>query len=144
MGLTARLISQHFGVLGERVADAIADIDPETATDAERDRLSATLRDTARVLAQARAVFDHERSGVANLRALIANDEKAAAKLAARLAAGTISEATVALFRDALAANKARLPLEMQEQHDALACMDRLQKILDAMSRRQRWPAQAA
>jgi hypothetical protein len=144
MGLTARLISQHFGVLGERVAQAIADIDLETATEAERERLSATLCDTARVLAQARAVFDHERAGVANLRTSIANDEKAAGKLAERLAAGTISAATVALFREALEANKARLPRELQEQADALGCMDRLQKILDAMSRRQRLSAQAA
>jgi hypothetical protein len=144
MGLTARLISQHFGVLGERVAHAIADIDLETANEAERERLAATLCDIARVLAQARAVFDHERAGVANLRTLIANDEKAAGKLAERLAAGTISVATVMLFRAELAANKARLPRELQEQADALACMDRLQKILDAMSRRQRLSAQAA
>jgi hypothetical protein len=144
MGLTARLISQHFGVLGERVSQALADIDPETASEAERDRLAATLRDTARVLAQARAVFDHERAGVANLRTLIANDEQAAGKLAERLAAGTISDATVALFRAALEANKARLPRELQEQNDALACMERLQKILDALSRRQRLSAQAA
>ena len=133
-GLTARLISKHFGVLGERVSEAIANFDPETATEADRDRLAATLRDTAQVLATARAAFDKEHADVANLRTLIANDEKATEKLAERLAAGTISEATVTLFCDELEANKARLPQEMQEEDDARAYMDELQRIIDALS----------
>lgn len=130
-GRTARLISTHCGVLGARVSEAIANFDPETATDAERERLAATLRDTAHVLAQARAAFDKERADMARLRALIANDEKAAEKLAARLAAGTISEKTVTLFRNTLAANKARLPQQMHEEPDARSHMDKLQKIID-------------
>jgi hypothetical protein len=133
-GLTARLISKHFGVLGERVSEAIANFDPETATEADRDRLAATLRDTAQVLATARAAFDKEHADVANLRTLIANDEKATEKLAERLAAGTISEATVTLFCDELEANKARLPQEIQEEDDARAYMDELQRIIDALS----------
>eukprot|EP01032_Pedospumella_encystans_P033974 gene33974-38398_t len=38
--LTARLITKHFGALGDRVSEAIANFDPETATEADRDRLS--------------------------------------------------------------------------------------------------------
>ena len=133
-GLTARLISKHFGVLGNRLSEAIANFDPETATEADRDRLASTLRETAQVLASARASFDKEHNDVISLRTLIANDEKATEKLAERLAAGTISEATVTLFCDELEANKARLPQKLQEEADARSYMDELQKIIDALS----------
>lgn len=133
-GLTARLISKHFGVLGNRLSEAIANFDPETATEADRDRLASTLRETAQVLASARASFDKEHNDVISLRTLIANDEKATEKLAERLAAGTISEATVTMFCDELEANKARLPQELQEEADARSYMDELQKIIDALS----------
>lgn len=134
-GLTARLISKHFGALGDKVSEAIANFDPETATEADRDRLAATLRETAQKLAAARASFDKEHADVVRLRELIANDEKASATLADRLAAGKISEATVSLFCDELEANKARLPVEMQEEADAQEYMNELQKIVDAFSR---------
>jgi len=133
-GLTARLISKHFGVLGDRVSEAIANFDPETATEADRDRLADTLRATAQMLASARSSFDKEHGDVVNLRNLIANDEKATEKLAERLAAGTISEASVTMFCDELEANKGRLPQELQEEADAKAYMDELQKIIDALS----------
>ena len=133
-GLTARLIAQHCGVLAERVSEALANVAPETATEADRDRLAATLRDTAQVLASARVAFDKEHADAAKLRALIASDEQATDKLAERLAAGTISEATVTLFCDELEANKARLPQE-QEEADASVYMDELQKIIDTLSR---------
>ncbi len=133
-GLTARLLSKHCGVLGERVLEAIANVDPATATGDDRDRLAATLRDTAQLLANARAAFDQEHADVAKLRALIARDEQATDKLAVRLAAGTISEATVALFCDELEANRARLP-QAQEQADARAYIDGLQAIIDTLGR---------
>lgn len=133
-GLTARLISKHFGALGDKVSEAIANFDPETATEADRDRLAATLRDTAQKLAAARSAFDKEAADVSRLRELIDNDEKASATLAERLAAGKIAEATVSLFCDELEANKARLPLEQQEAADAREYMDELQKIVDALS----------
>jgi signal transduction protein with GAF and PtsI domain len=133
-GLTARLVSKHFGALGDRISEAIANFDPETATEADRDRLVDTLRDTAQLLATARAAFDKEHKDVVNLQTLIASDERAAEKLAERLAAGTISEATVTLFCDELESNKARLPQEVQEEADARAYMDELQKIVDALS----------
>jgi len=134
-GLTARLISKHFGVLGDRVSEAIANFDPETATEADRDRLADTLRATAQKLAAARGSFDKEHADVVNLRNLIANDEKASATLAERLAAGKISEETINLFCDELEANKARLPQEVQEEADAQQYMDELQKIVDALSK---------
>ncbi len=133
-GLTARLISKHFGALGDRVSEAIANFDPETATEADRDRLAATLRETAQLLAKSRAGFDKEHADVVNLRNLIANDEKATETLAERLAAGKISEATVTMFCDELEANKSRLPQEEAEAADAKAYMDEVQKIVDALS----------
>jgi hypothetical protein len=134
-GLTARLISKHFGVMGDKVAEAIANFDPETATEADRDRLAGSLRNVAQKLAVARAAFDKEHADVEKLRTLIANDEKVTETLADRLASGKISEATVNLFCDELEANKAKLPQEMQQESDAQAYMDELQKIVDAFSK---------
>jgi signal transduction protein with GAF and PtsI domain len=134
-GLTARLVSKHFGVLGNKISEAIANFDPETATEADRDRLAETLRETAQLLASSRAAFDKERNDVISLQNLIANDEKATETLAQRLAAGTIAEATVTMFCDELEANKGRLPQEIQEEADAKAYMDELQKIVDALSK---------
>jgi hypothetical protein len=133
-GLTARLISKHFGALGDKVSEAIANFDPETATEADRDRLAGALRDVAQKLAVARVSFDREHADVEKLRALIVNDEKASATLAERLAAGKISEATVNMFCDELEANKAKLPIEIQQEADAQAYMEELQKIVDAFS----------
>jgi len=132
--LTARLISKHFGALGDRVSEAIASFDPETATEADRDRLADTLRNAAQKLASARSAFNKERADVSRLRELIATDEKAAETLGERLAAGSISEATINLFCDELEANRNRLPQEIQEEADAQAYMDELQKIVDALS----------
>ncbi len=133
-GLTARLITKHFGVLGDKISEAIANFDPETATEADRDRLADTLRETAQKLAAARSSFNKEHADVVKLRELIVNDEKASTTLADRLASGSISEATVSLFCDELEANKARLPLEVQEEIDAQEYMSELQKIVDALS----------
>ncbi|MFA9215786.1 MAG: hypothetical protein ACEQSK_01650 [Sphingomonadaceae bacterium] len=134
-GLTARLISKHFGVLGDRVSEAIANFDPETATEADRDRLADSLRNAAHKLAAARSAFDKEQADVVRLRQLIATDEQAAGTLAERLAAGQIAEATITLFCDELEANKARMPQELQEEADARQYMDELQTIVDALSK---------
>ncbi|WMW80970.1 hypothetical protein RF679_01490 [Undibacterium cyanobacteriorum] len=133
-GLTARLISKHFGALGDKIAETIAGFDPETATEADRDRLAATLREAAQKLASARASFKQESGDVQRLRELIKSDEKVSLSLAERLSAGSISEATVNLFCDELEANKARLPIEEQEAADAQEYMNELQKIVDALS----------
>jgi len=132
--LTARLITKHFGVLGDKISEAIANFDPETATEADRDNLAATLRQTAQKLAAARSAFEKERDDVVRLRNLIETDEKAFDTLAARLQAGSISEATVNMFCDELESNKARLPVEIQEEADAQEYMGELQKIVDALS----------
>ena len=132
--LTARLISKHFGALGDKISEAIANFDPETATEADRDNLADTLRQTAQKLAAARGTFDKERQDVNKLRSLIENDEKAFEVLATRLQAGTMSEATVNLFCDELESNKARLPVELQEEADAKEYVNELQKIVDALS----------
>jgi signal transduction protein with GAF and PtsI domain len=134
-GLTGRLISKHFGALGDTVSEAIANFDPETATQADRDRIQDTLRSTAQKLAAARAAFDKEHADVVQLQKLLASDEKATETLAARLQAGTISEAAVTMFCDELEANKAKLPEEIQQEADAKAYMDELQQIVDAFSK---------
>ena len=132
--LTGRLISKHFGALGDKIASAIATFDPETATEADRENLQGMLRDTATKMATARASFDKEHTEVVDLVALIANDEKVSEVLIERLTAGTITEAAVTAFCDELEANKKRLPVEQQEEIDAKAFMDELQQIVAALS----------
>lgn len=134
-GLTGRLISKHFSVLGDKVSEAIANFDPETATEADRDRMQATLQSTAQKLASARASFAKEHDDVVKLQNLLASDEKALEVLAQRLEAGTISEATITVFCDELEANKTKLPNEIQEEADAKQYMDELQSIVDAFSK---------
>jgi hypothetical protein len=133
-GLTARLISKHFGTLGDMLAQSIARYDPETATRTDRDHLAERLRDTAQKLAAARASFTREQADVVTLRELIANDEKALLTLSEKMASGQISEATVGLFCDELEANTNRLPMEIQEQDDARDYMTQLQLIVDSLS----------
>jgi signal transduction protein with GAF and PtsI domain len=134
-GLTGRLISKHFGALGDKVSEAIASFDPETATQADRDRIQETLMQTAQKLAKARAAFDKEHADVVQLQTLIANDEKAAEKIAERMQSGAISEAAVKMFCDELEANKGRMPEEVQQEADAKEYMSELQQILDALSK---------
>jgi lantibiotic modifying enzyme len=132
--LTSRLISKHFGAIGDKVAMAIANFDPETATEADRDELASNLRETAQKLAQARISFDKEHADVTSLQTLIAQDTQAAATLTARLTAGTLSEAQVTLFLDELEANKGKLAGEQAEEDQAREFRDELQKIVDGMS----------
>lgn len=133
-GLTARLLGKHFDAVGDKLSATIAAWDPETATEADRDRLNALLMETAQKLAQARKSFNKEHDDVVKLRAMIANDEKVAETLGAKLAAGAISEAAVTKFLDELEAEKARLPGEIQEEADAQQYMDQLQQVVDAFS----------
>ena len=135
-GLTGRLISKQVSVIGDKVSEAIANFDPETATEADRDGLQATLQSTAQKLAAARASFNKEHEDVVNLQRLMDTDEQALVVLGQRLAAGTVSEATVTVFCDELEANKAKLPSEIQEEADAKTYMNELQSIVDAFSQR--------
>lgn len=133
-GLTARLLGKHFESVGEKLSETIASWDPETATEADRDRLQSTLMETAQKLATARASFDKEHNDVEKLRTMIASDEKVAESLGDRLASGSISETAVTKFCDELEAEKARLPQEIQEETDAKEYMGQLQQVVDAFS----------
>jgi chromosome segregation ATPase len=133
-GLTARLLGKHFDSVGDKLSETIAGWDPETATEADRDRLNASLMDTAQKLAAARTSFNKEHDDVVKLRTMIENDEKVAETLAAKLAAGTISESAVTKFCDELEAEKARLPEELQQEADAKQYLDQLQQVVDAFS----------
>lgn len=132
--LTGRLIAKHFMGLGDKLAQAIASFDPETATEADRDRLQANLREVAIKLEEARTSFNKENQDVVSLKSLIENDEKALEVLAQRLAEGTITEAAVNLFCDELEANKSRLPQEEQEANDAKEYLSQVQQILDGIT----------
>lgn len=133
-GLTARLISKHFGKLGDTLAEALASFDPETATEADRDRLQATLTDAAIKLAKARTEYQKESTDVTKLEDLIRKDTTLAATLAERLATGEITEDTVNLLCDELEANKARLPIEIQEREEAKMFLDEIQQIVDILT----------
>jgi hypothetical protein len=133
--LTGRLALAHFGALGDRVAEAIANFDPLTATQADRDQLADTLRQSATKLAGARISFDKEHADVVSLLKLITDDSKVFDTLAERLAAGTVKESAVTLFCDELEANKGRLPTEVEEETAAKEYMDQLQQIVDSLSK---------
>lgn len=134
--LTGRLIAKHFGALGSSLASMIANFDPETATEADRDNLAATLRDVATKYAKAKIAFEKEAKDVTELKTQIANDENVAAALVDRLTAGQIDEATATLFCEELEAAKSRLPQEVQEETEARAFMDEVKSIVDEMSDR--------
>ena len=79
--LTGRLITKHLGALGTTIAGMIANFDPETATEADRDALAARLRDIAGRHAKAKAEWQKEEADVVALRKQIATDTDVAAKL---------------------------------------------------------------
>lgn len=134
-GLTARLVSKHFGALGSNVAEIIVNFDPETATEADRDAVRIKLQGEAQKLAVARREYDKERKDVLDLQAMIATDEKASEVMIARLEAGSIKEEVVTQFCDDLEANKARLATEQLEESNAQEVMDELNKLVDLLSK---------
>lgn len=132
--LTGRLVIKHLGALGNNIAAAIANFDPETATEADRDALAARLRDVAMKFSAADNSMKKEQKDVDTLRAQIDSDLIVAASLGDRLAAGTVDEATVNLFLDELEQAKARLPQEEAEAQEAQAFLDEIKSIMDAIS----------
>lgn len=133
--LTGRLVVKHLGALGNNIAAAIANFDPETATEADRDALAARLRDVAMKFSAADNSLKKEQKDVTDLKARIDGDLKVAAALGERLAAGTVDEATVNLFLDELQASQERLPQEEAEAQEAQAFLDEIKSIMDAISR---------
>jgi hypothetical protein len=132
--LTGRLISKHFGALGDKVAEAIAGFDPETATEADRDRLQQTLLQTAQKLASANADYEKESQDVVELRKRIASNEKVAEQLVSMLANGSITEEAAAMFCDELESDKSRLSQELQEETDAKQYAVEIKQIVDSLS----------
>jgi chromosome segregation ATPase len=134
-GLTGRLIAKHFGKLGDTIAEAIASFDPETATEADRDRLRDALQSAGVKMAEAQKQFDKEHTDVVSLQAEIARDSAAAEKLIAEHDAGRISDDDLNAFCDELETNKARLATEVQEEADAKAYLDEVRKVVDTISK---------
>lgn len=132
--LTGRLITKHLGALGTTIAGMIANFDPETATEADRDALAARLRDIAARHAKAKNEWQKEDADVTALKQQIATDTQVASKLGDRLAAGTVTEDTVNLFLDELQAAQDRLPQEENEALEAKAFLDELQALVAQMS----------
>lgn len=132
--LTGRLVIKHLGALGDNIAAAIANFDPETATEADRDALAARLHDVAMKFSAADNSMKKEQKDVDTLRAQIASDLVVAASLGDRLAAKTVDEATVNLFLDELEQSKARLPQEEAEAQEAQAFLEEIKSVMDAIS----------
>lgn len=132
--LTGRLVVKHLGALGSNIAAAIANFDPETATEADRDALAARLRDVAMKFSAADNSLKKEQKDVDTLRSQIDSDMIVAASLGERLAAGTVDEATVNLFLDELEQAKTRLPQEEAEAQEAKEFLEEIKAIMDAIS----------
>ena len=134
-GLTGRLIVKHFGNLGDTISEALASFDPETATQADRDQLQATLISTATKLAAARSSFQKEHDDVVKLQTLIESDLKIKDEVIKKLSEGAITEDAVNLFCDELEANQNRLPLEKQEEATAKEYLDELNEIVNQITK---------
>lgn len=132
--LASRLIAKHFGLLGDKIAEAIAGFDPETATEVDRENLQKMVRQTAIKLAEARQSYQKEQGEVDALQALVEKDSANLTKLSERLSKGEVSEAAVNLYLDELEANKGRLPQEVQEAQDAKEYLDAVEDILKQLS----------
>lgn len=133
-GLTGRLIAKHFGKIGNDMAAGIAAFDPETATEADRDRLSQSLRNTSRKLAEARMSYNKEQADVDALLKLIDGDSAIAKTLGEKLVNGEVTEAAVNTFLDELEANKKRLPSEQKEAVDAKEYLDQMEALVAQIS----------
>lgn len=132
--LTGRLITKHLGALGSSIASMIANFDPETATQADRDALASRLRDVAARHAKAFSEWQKEERDVTELKARIDTDKQVASQLSERLAAGSVSEDMVNMFLDELQDAQTRLPQEEAEASDAKAFLDDLKSLVDQMS----------
>lgn len=133
--LTGKLVSKHFSVLGDKIAQAIAGFDPETATEADRERLQQALIEAGSKLSLAKSAFNKEQKEADELASLIASDTEVASKLLVKLEAGEVSEDVVTMFADELEQNKSRLPIEQQEAEDAKIFLDQVQDIVDQITK---------
>ncbi|ANJ75908.1 hypothetical protein K6V72_13205 [Ralstonia insidiosa] len=133
--LTAALITKHVGVIGDRIATAIASFDPETATQVDRENLQDKLREVALKLADAKHKNDAAQKTASDLETSIANDRKAADILIGKFEAKQIDKATLNEFASSLEADQARLPSVKQDASDAQQLVDTLQEILDTVEK---------
>lgn len=134
--LSIALVNKHFGKLGDSIAEALANFDPETATEVDREVLQGKLREIALKLADARRKHTAEQDDVTKLQAQIAQDTQAVEVLLAKFEKGEIDEALLAEFADNLEAEKARLPVEVKEADDAKELVDTLQEILNTIEQK--------
>ncbi|MEX3983938.1 hypothetical protein AB4Y45_33675 [Paraburkholderia sp. EG287A] len=133
--LTAALITKHVGVVGDRLATAIASFDPETATEVDRDNLKEKLREVALKLADAKHKNDAAQQALRDLEALIASDSKTAEVLIAKHGDGKVDDAMLNEFAAALEANQAKLAGVKQDAANAQELVDTLKEILDAVEK---------
>lgn len=136
--LSAALVAKHFSNLGDTVAVTLANFDPETATEVDREKLQEQLRQYALRLAEARRKYELEKKEADDLAALIAADEKTAVVLLEKFERndGSVDEATLNEFASNLEAMKARLPGEEQDVKDAKDLLDALQDILNTVEKK--------
>lgn len=133
--LSAALLLKQVENLGTVVAKALANFDPETATEVDRDNLKNNLRETSTQLAAARRELAKETAEATTLAAQIKNDEAAAAILITKAEAGEIDDATLTEFADNLEAMKARLPGEEQDVTAAQELVSTLEEILKGIEK---------
>lgn len=134
--LSASLLLKQVGSLGDFVAGKLVTLDPETATEVDRENLQAHLRDAATKLASARREYDAVKRTADELEAQIAQDEKAATVLISKLDAGQVDEATLNEFADNLEAMKGRLPAAQEDVAAAKELVDTVQGIVNTITKK--------
>lgn len=133
--LAAALFGKKVSNVGDSLAETLANADPESAAEFDREKLTSRLREAAAKLAEARRSFTAEQADVDRLVAQIAADEKAAGVLIAKYEAKEIDEATLTEFADNLESMKARLPAEEAEAAQAQELVTTLEDILGGIEK---------
>jgi hypothetical protein len=133
--LTAAILGKHAGALGDKLATGLAGLDPETATQVDRDAKAAELREVALKLADAKQKNTAAQAAASELESSIARDTVSAEKLIVKFNDKQIDEATLTEFANSLEADKARLPGVKQAAADAQELFDTLQEILNTVQK---------
>ncbi len=131
--LAFQIGAKQINNLGDDLSEMLANFDPETATEVDRENLQNKLREMVTKMVESRTRYQKEAEDVKKLEALIATDTLAADVLLKQLAEQKIDEATLNAFCDELEANKARLPQEIEEAKEAQAILTEYERIVETI-----------
>jgi len=134
--LSLTLAAKQFSKIGDSLAESLANFDPETATQVDREALQGRLRDAAIKLAGYRMDAAREQKEADDLHEQVRLDTLAADVLIQKFTDGKIDEATLNAFADELEVNKARMPKEDSEAVEAKQIVDEFEGMFNTLKTR--------